>query len=893
MKRLAALIFWFALVYSAHAQSVQQSGTVTPTHLGAWTTSGVLQDAGTAAQPFASTGGVSPGPWCVNSGPVTGPYQAFCLNANTSTGGVLSIQNFGGASAGGISFNINGTPTTFPTVITPTTNGDVACFNNTTGTLIDCGSPPISTLSHTHILVGNGSNIAIDFGALATFSDGGTLSLNPTTPGANVNNQGFFVTQTGPPSFATGPLIFNGALITNTASVTLPATLTNGQSNNQVHGLEIELHDSAASTITSVISAHYVAIGTTGGDKIALHSNAYTNQTSTGGYLLGGDFVAAVDTGSSGSTLVSTQHECPLYGTGSAVNRYCIEITNSHNGVGEASTIDAALVIDNNGTVGGAFIKGIEFGSPNDAAVPIAASGDAVYFHNNHSATITNFVNATNLTVTGDIFLFPNFTVQNTNNQNGSTQIDIDNNNAGTATYIQYRANNGANVATFGIGGTGATPALYAGRGYATSNSSLIVGTTTSNALRFIMNNAEVGEWTTTAGQLTAGLAGTTIGNFCIANATSGTICLAPPTGALGSAVLTLPDITDTLAGLTAPTFVTSITSPIVYGGSAAGAALQLVSTSNGSPSGDVVLIKQGGNVLVTLKGGNMGFGTEINPLAPFIFSRSATTGQGGFIGSTTQFQFIGADSVANNVALLSYNASNSFFFYEAGGTAAIPTATSSGAVIGTFGWGGYNGTVFKFPTRVISNAAETFTGSVNGAYVEIDATPTGSSTRAQAMRIQAGVIIGAGTTDPGANNLIIGGVITVSGITTDATHTDATVCEDTTTHQFYFGSGAAGICLGTSSLRFKHDVAPLRAGLDQIMALQPVSYRLNADHGDPKQLLYGFTAEQGGTVLPDLMHRDVEGRPNTFDYLGVVPVLVRAIQEQQTEIIDLKRRLH
>ena len=125
---------------------------------------------------------------------------------------------------------------------------------------------------------------------------------------------------------------------------------------------------------------------------------------------------------------------------------------------------------------------------------------------------------------------------------------------------------------------------------------------------------------------------------------------------------------------------------------------------------------------------------------------------------------------------------------------------------------------------------------------------------------------------------------------TTDSGHTTATVCEDTTTHALYFGSGAAGICAGTSSLRFKHDVEPLSAGLSAVLALEPISYKLNADHGDPNATLYGFSAEQGGSVLPQLMKRDAQGAPNTFDYLGVVPVLVRAIQEQQAEIEQLRR---
>ena len=119
-----------------------------------------------------------------------------------------------------------------------------------------------------------------------------------------------------------------------------------------------------------------------------------------------------------------------------------------------------------------------------------------------------------------------------------------------------------------------------------------------------------------------------------------------------------------------------------------------------------------------------------------------------------------------------------------------------------------------------------------------------------------------------------------------------ATLCEDTTSHVVYFGSGAGGICAGTSSLRFKHDVAPLDAGLKQVLALEPISYKLNADHGDANHTLYGFSAEQGGTVLPKLMGTDAQGKPNTFDYLGVVPVLVKAVQEQQAEIEHLKHQL-
>jgi hypothetical protein len=136
-------------------------------------------------------------------------------------------------------------------------------------------------------------------------------------------------------------------------------------------------------------------------------------------------------------------------------------------------------------------------------------------------------------------------------------------------------------------------------------------------------------------------------------------------------------------------------------------------------------------------------------------------------------------------------------------------------------------------------------------------------------------------------------GVITNTAIATDATHTDATVCEDTTSHTYFFGSGAAGICLGTSSIRFKHDVVSLDKGLNEIMEMRPVEYKLNADKGDPDKPLYGFIAEDNVKILPKLVGRDGEGNISSFDYMGVVPVLVNAIKEQQKQIDELRAKVY
>lgn len=132
-------------------------------------------------------------------------------------------------------------------------------------------------------------------------------------------------------------------------------------------------------------------------------------------------------------------------------------------------------------------------------------------------------------------------------------------------------------------------------------------------------------------------------------------------------------------------------------------------------------------------------------------------------------------------------------------------------------------------------------------------------------------------------------------GITADTGHTDATVCEDTTSHQFYSGTGTLGVCLGTSSIRFKRDTAYLTdaSSMEKVMALKPVSYRYKDGYGDSgARRQYGFLAEDVVDAAPLLVHYDPQGKPNSVDYVGMIPLLVGGIQEQQREIAALKAEL-
>jgi hypothetical protein len=132
------------------------------------------------------------------------------------------------------------------------------------------------------------------------------------------------------------------------------------------------------------------------------------------------------------------------------------------------------------------------------------------------------------------------------------------------------------------------------------------------------------------------------------------------------------------------------------------------------------------------------------------------------------------------------------------------------------------------------------------------------------------------------------------TGITADTAHTDSTVCQDTTTHQFYSGTGAAGICLGTSSLRFKKDVRPYTIGLAPIMALRPIQFHYISGYGDSgAREQVGLAAEDVAKVLPSMVGRDADGRPQSVDYGALFPLLINAVQEQQREIDSLQKEVH
>jgi len=90
-----------------------------------------------------------------------------------------------------------------------------------------------------------------------------------------------------------------------------------------------------------------------------------------------------------------------------------------------------------------------------------------------------------------------------------------------------------------------------------------------------------------------------------------------------------------------------------------------------------------------------------------------------------------------------------------------------------------------------------------------------------------------------------------------------------------------------SSDQRLKKNIEPLAAGLDKVMRLRPVTYRLKdapANGGLGSQKEIGLIAQEVEKVLPELVHTGSNGY-KAVSYDKLVSMLIEAVKEQQKEI--------
>lgn len=284
----------------------------------------------------------------------------------------------------------------------------------------------------------------------------------------------------------------------------------------------------------------------------------------------------------------------------------------------------------------------------------------------------------------------------------------------------------------------------------------------------------------------------------------------------------------------------------------------------------------------------------------------SGASGYSGFSGSAAAGLTVGTTAIANGAdtqvlfqdgsalgedAGLAYNKTTNTLSTTGGGvsTQALNATTVNATNIEIAA-----AQYYSWNTRsIMYSPADGVIRMANAAETDFGRLQLGGTTSSFPSLKRSAAAVELRLADDSASTSLTASTATLNALASDATHTDATVCADASTGLLYKGSGTIGICLGTSSERYKEHVNSLDSGLAAVMALNPVSYFYKKGYGnDGEKVLYGLTAEGVVDVLPDLVGLDAEGKPNSVDLMGLLPVLVNALKEQQEEIETLKDAL-
>jgi hypothetical protein len=134
-----------------------------------------------------------------------------------------------------------------------------------------------------------------------------------------------------------------------------------------------------------------------------------------------------------------------------------------------------------------------------------------------------------------------------------------------------------------------------------------------------------------------------------------------------------------------------------------------------------------------------------------------------------------------------------------------------------------------------------------------------------EAMRIDGDRNVGIGTTNPGTYKLYVNG-----------------------------SAGGTTAWTNTSDARFKKDVNLIENGLEKVMQLRPITFNWKIKEYQDKNFddrnHLGFIAQEVEEIIPQVVNTSNDKmQTKSIAYSDLVPVLTKAIQEQQAEIEALK----
>lgn len=151
------------------------------------------------------------------------------------------------------------------------------------------------------------------------------------------------------------------------------------------------------------------------------------------------------------------------------------------------------------------------------------------------------------------------------------------------------------------------------------------------------------------------------------------------------------------------------------------------------------------------------------------------------------------------------------------------------------------------------------------------------------------------------------------TGIATGISSTNygvyASASGGTTNYSLYCaGNGVyTGTWTQSSDRKLKNNIQPIARGLDLVLQLKPSTYEYKTKDTAYKEmnlatgLHYGFIAQDIEQVIPSVVQDNFQQKPGTsakpisfksVNYVELIPVLTRAIQEQNTLIVELRNEL-